>query len=84
LSLSKEQTRCRGGAGKRRRRRKPRRRELRKRKRKEAHTSLRDIGVLSSSGRCCSKAKTMQLAMMVARIMYSKGVRKEELRNKFT
>lgn len=37
-------------------------------------TNLRDIGVLSSSGRCCSRASTMQLAMMVARIMYSKGV----------
>lgn len=37
-------------------------------------TSLRDMGVLSSSGRCCSRASTMQLAMMVARIIYSKGV----------
>lgn len=37
-------------------------------------TNLRDMGVLSSSGRCCSRASTMQLAMMVARIMYSKGV----------
>ena len=37
-------------------------------------TSLLDIGVLSSPGRCCSRAKTMQLAMMVARIMYSNGV----------
>ena len=37
-------------------------------------TNLRDIGVLSSSGRCCSRARTMQFAMMVARIMYSKGV----------
>lgn len=37
-------------------------------------TSRSDMGVLSSSGRCCSRARTMQLAMMVARIMYSKGV----------
>lgn len=53
-------------------------------RRKEAHTSLRDIGVLSSSGRCCSRAKTMQLAMMVAKIMYSNGVGKRKLRNRFT
>lgn len=39
-----------------------------------AHTSLLDIGVLSSSGRCCSRARTMQLAMMVASIIYSNGV----------
>ena len=52
--------------------------------RREAPTSLRDIGVLSSSGRCCSRAKTMQLAMMVAKIMYSNGVGKEELRNRIT
>lgn len=43
-------------------------------------TSLRDMGVLSSSGRCCSRASTMQLAMMVARIIYSKGV--EEVKEK--
>ena len=41
-------------------------------------TRRSDMGVLSSSGRCCSKARTMQLAMMVARIMYSKGVRESE------
>lgn len=40
-----------------------------------ALTSRSDMGVLSSSGRCCSSARTMQLAMMVAKIMYSKGVR---------
>jgi len=40
-------------------------------------TSLFDMGVLSSSGRCCSKARTMQLAIMVARIMYSNGVEEE-------
>ena len=56
----------------------------RKMRRREAPTSLRDIGVLSSSGRCCSRAKTMQLAMMVAKIMYSNGVGKEELRNRIT
>lgn len=32
------------------------------------------MGVLSSPGRCCSRAKTIQLAMMVVRIMYSNGV----------
>lgn len=37
-------------------------------------TSRSDMGVLSSSGRCCSRARTMQFAMMVAKIMYSKGV----------
>ncbi len=37
-------------------------------------TSLFDMGVLSSPGRCCSRAKTIQLAMMVVRIMYSNGV----------
>lgn len=56
----------------------------RKTRGRRAHTSLRDIGVLSSSGRCCSRAKTMQLAMMVARIMYSNGVGEEELRNRVT
>lgn len=40
-----------------------------------ALTSRSDMGVLSSSGRCCSSARTMQFAMMVAKIMYSKGVR---------
>lgn len=38
-------------------------------------TSRSDMGVLSPSGRCCSSASTMQLAMIVARIMYSNGVR---------
>lgn len=56
----------------------------RKRRGRRAHTSLRDIGVLSSSGRCCSRARTMQLAMIVARIMYSNGVGEEELRNRAT
>lgn len=41
----------------------------------QALTNRSDMGVLSSSGRCCSKARTMQLAMMVAKIIYSKGVR---------
>lgn len=40
-----------------------------------ALTSRSDMGVLSPSGRCCSRASTIQLAMMVARIMYSNGVR---------
>ena len=40
-----------------------------------ALTSRSDMGVLSPSGRCCSSASTIQLAMMVARIMYSNGVR---------
>ena len=39
-------------------------------------TSRSDMGVLSSSGRCCSRARTMQFAMMVAKIIYSKGVRR--------
>lgn len=56
------------------RRRGPEKRRRKRGERRQAHTSLRDIGVLSSSGRCCSRAKTMQLAMMVARIMYSNGV----------
>lgn len=38
-------------------------------------TSLFAMGVLSSPGRCCSKARTTQLAVMVARIMYSNGVK---------
>lgn len=38
-------------------------------------TSLFAMGVLSSPGRCCSNARTTQLAVMVARIMYSKGVK---------
>lgn len=38
-------------------------------------TKRSDIGVLSKAGRCCSKASTMQFAIMVARIMYSNGVR---------
>lgn len=37
-------------------------------------TRRSDMGVLSAAGRCCSRANTMQLAMMVARIMYSNGV----------
>lgn len=32
------------------------------------------MGVLSLAGRCCSRARTMQLAIIVARIMYSNGV----------
>lgn len=43
-------------------------------------TSLFAMGVLSSPGRCCSSARTTQLAVMVARIMYSKGVRARKLR----
>lgn len=43
-------------------------------------TSLFAMGVLSSPGRCCSKARTTQLAVMVARIMYSKGVKATKLR----
>lgn len=43
-------------------------------------TSRFAIGVLSSPGRCCSKARTTQLAVMVARIMYSKGVKAAKLR----
>ncbi len=38
-------------------------------------TKRSDIGVLSKAGRCCSKASTMQFAIMVARIMYSNGVK---------
>lgn len=38
-------------------------------------TKRSDIGVLSEAGRCCSKASTMQFAIIVARIMYSNGVR---------
>lgn len=38
-------------------------------------TSLSDRGVLSPSGRCCSRARTMQLAIMVVRIIHSKGVK---------
>lgn len=37
-------------------------------------TNLSDIGVLSPSGKCCSRASTIQLAMIVAKIMYSNGV----------
>lgn len=43
-------------------------------------TSLFAMGVLSSPGRCCSKARTTQLAVMVARIMYSNGVKAAKLR----
>lgn len=39
-------------------------------------TRRSESGVLSPSGKCCSRAKTMQLAMMVARIIHSNGVRK--------
>lgn len=91
LSLSKEQThrivqkgREPGEEAKEKGPRQEEEQGERKMRRKEAPTSLRDIGVLSSSGRCCSRAKTMQLAMMVAKIMYSNGVGKEELRNRFT
>lgn len=38
------------------------------------------MGVLSSPGRCCSNARTTQLAVMVARIMYSNGVKATKLR----
>lgn len=37
-------------------------------------TSRSDRGVLSPSGRCCSRARTMQFAMMVVRIIHSNGV----------
>lgn len=37
-------------------------------------TSRSDKGVLSPSGRCCSRARTMQFAMMVVRIIHSNGV----------
>lgn len=37
-------------------------------------TKRSDIGVLSEAGRCCSKASTMQFAIIVAKIMYSNGV----------
>lgn len=43
-------------------------------------TSLFAMGVLSSPGRCCSRARTTQLAVMVARIMYSNGVWATKLR----
>lgn len=46
-------------------------------------TSLFAMGVLSSPGRCCSKARTTQLAVMVARIMYSNGVKAAKLRKVF-
>jgi len=39
-------------------------------------TKRSDMGVLSMAGRCCSRASTMQLAMMVVRIRYSNGVDK--------
>lgn len=39
-----------------------------------ALTRRSDMGVLSLAGRCCSRARTMQLAIIVARIMYSNGV----------
>jgi len=38
-------------------------------------TSRSDSGVLSPSGKCCSRANTMQLAMMVVKIIHSNGVR---------
>lgn len=38
------------------------------------------MGVLSSPGRCCSKARTTQLAVIVARIMYSNGVKAAKLK----
>ncbi len=38
-------------------------------------TSRSDSGVLSPSGKCCSRASTMQLAMMVVKIIHSNGVR---------
>lgn len=40
-------------------------------------TSRSDRGVLSPSGRCCSRARTMQFAMMVVRIIHSNGVQLE-------
>lgn len=40
-------------------------------------TSRSDSGVLSPSGKCCSRASTMQLAMMVVKIIHSNGVRGE-------
>lgn len=43
----------------------------------ECVTSRSDRGVLSPSGRCCSKARTMQFAMMVVRIIHSNGVQLE-------
>ena len=46
-------------------------------------TRLSDMGVLSLAGRCCSSASTIQLAMMVARIMYSNGVRRLRSTNGF-
>lgn len=39
-----------------------------------ALTRRSDMGVLSLAGRCCSRARTMQLAIIVARIMYSNRV----------
>lgn len=50
-------------------------------------TSWTANGVLSSLGRCSSKASTIQLAMMVRRTMYSKGVREvkdKKCHRKFT
>lgn len=44
-------------------------------------TNRSDIGVLSKAGRCCSKASTMQFAIIVARIMYSNGVRESRKSN---
>lgn len=43
-------------------------------------TNLFAMGVLSSPGKCCSKARTTQLAVMVARIMYSNGVKARKLK----
>lgn len=40
-------------------------------------TSRSDSGVLSPTGKCCSRASTMQLAMMVVKIIHSNGVRGE-------
>lgn len=47
-----------------------------RKQRKLMLTKRSDMGVLSMAGRCCSRASTMQLAMMVVRIRYSNGVDK--------
>lgn len=47
-------------------------------------TRRSDSGVLSPSGRCCSRARTMQLAMMVARIIHSNGVRMAQVKEHFS
>ena len=42
------------------------------------HTKDRAKVVLSSRGKCSSNAKTMQLAMMVNKTMYSKGLEQRQ------